>query len=249
MNIDIQAFDERRDIVIPGDSQETVRFCVDHFLTVAMKSIAQDGLFSAALSGGSTPKAIYAALAKDPRNQEIDWKKVFIFFSDERSVPPDQIESNFHMAMESGLNQLSIPKDNIFRMKAEKDIEEEALDYEQQIIQNIPNGQFSLVMLGMGEDGHTASLFPETHGLHTLNRLVIANYIPKLNTWRMSLTYECINQAKAIAIYVLGESKASIVKEVLLGPYQPDHYPIQKVGVPEHKALWILDKAAAALIT
>lgn len=248
MNVDIQALDERRDIVIPGDSSETIRYCVDHFFSAAKKSLSQEGLFSVALSGGSTPKAIYAALSKDSRSQEIDWKKVLIFFSDERSVLPNHIESNFHMAMESGLKNLPIPEKNIFRMEAEKDIEEEALEYERLIIKNIPNGQFSLVMLGMGEDGHTASLFPETHGLHTTNRLVIANYVPKLNTWRMSLTYECINQAKVIAIYVLGESKAFMVKEVLLGPYQPDHYPIQKVGTAQHKALWILDNAAAALV-
>jgi 6-phosphogluconolactonase len=109
----------------------------------------------------------------------------------------------------------------------------------------LPNGVFDLVMLGMGEDGHTASLFPKTHGLHAEDRFVIANFIPQKNVWRMSLTFECINAARNIVIYVLGKSKASMVKQVLSGPYQPDDLPIQRVGTREHKALWVFDNAAA----
>ena len=100
-------------------------------------------------------------------------------------------------------------------------------------------------MLGMGEDGHTASLFPRTHGLHSQDRWVVANYIPEKHTWRMTLTFECINAAKHISIYVLGKSKSSMVKRVLSNPYEPDELPIQRIGIPEHKALWILDQDAS----
>lgn len=245
MNGKIRNFDERRNLVIPGDLHETISFSVDLFLETAKKETAT-GFFSVALSGGSTPKAIYKALVENPKKKEIDWNKVLIFFSDERSVPKTHNESNFHMAMEAGIAKLPIPKNHIFRMHAESDIEENAKAYEDEVIAHLPNGTFSLTMLGMGEDGHTASLFPETHALHAIDRLVLANYIPQKKTWRMTLSYECINRSKNIAIYVLGKDKASIVNQVLTGPYNPDHFPIQKIGTEEHKALWILDKAAAA---
>lgn len=237
----ISLFDERRDIVIPGDAGATVKFSVEHFLDLAKKNIDQKGSFNVALSGGSTPKAIYKALANSSESKSVDWSKVHCFFSDERSVPPDDPESNYHMAMASGLKQLSIPQSNIHRMVAEVDVEANALRYEA-----ILPSSLDLVMLGMGDDGHTASLFPETHGLRVLGRQAIANYVPQKKTWRMSFTFEYINAAKSIAIYVMGSSKASMVKTVLEGPYDPNEYPIQEVGTVKHKALWILDTAAAA---
>jgi len=242
----IMLFDERRDIVLPGDAKQTVAFCVERFFLLAKKNIEQDGYFAVALSGGNTPKAIYQKLSKDPRVAEIDWERVFIFFSDERAVPPDSPESNYRMAMEAGFSQLPIPAKNIFRMSAETEIDSHARLYEQEILSHLRSGKFSLVMLGMGDDGHTASLFPETHGLHVMGRLVTANFIPKKNSWRMTLTFECINQAKEIDILVIGKEKAPMVKKVLTGPYQPNLYPVQRVGTPEHRALWILDAEAAS---
>ncbi len=244
----IESFDERRDIVIPGDATATVLFSAHHFLDLAKKNIHQKGSFFAALSGGSTPKAIYQALAKSDELESIDWTKVFLFFSDERAVPPTDSDSNYHMAMTSGIEKLAIPHENIFRMQAEADIESYANQYEQKIIKMIPNNKFDLIMLGMGDDGHTASLFPETHGLKVTDRLVIANYIPSKKIWRMTLTFDCINAAKDIAIYVVGASKAKTVKEVLEGPYLPDQYPVQQVGTLAHKALWILDQDASKFL-
>lgn len=245
MNGRIKSFDERRNIIIPGNLQEAISFSVDQFLELAKEETAS-GLFSVALSGGSTPKAIYKALSHDPRKNEIDWKKVLIFFSDERAVSPISSDSNYHMAMESGIGSLPIPKKNIFRMPAESEIEQNAKVYEAEILTHVPKKSFSLVMLGMGEDGHTASLFPETHALHAAGRLVIANFIPQKSTWRMTLSYECINSAKQISLYVLGKDKASMVNRVLTGPYTPDLLPVQKIGTPENKALWILDTESAS---
>jgi 6-phosphogluconolactonase len=238
-------FNEKWDVAIPGDRKETIQYCVDQFLELAQESMEDHGNFSVALSGGSTPKAIFQELALPKNSKNVDWKKVLLFWGDERSVSPHDSESNFHMAMESGFSKLPIEAKNIFRMKAESDIEENAREYENIFIEKVASKSFDLIMLGMGEDGHTASLFPKTHGLHSVDRLVIANYVPQKNTWRMSLTYECINNAKNISIYVLGESKAAIVEKIFLAEYQPDEFPIQGIGTSLRKALWILDKDAA----
>jgi len=238
-------FDARRDLIVPGDKNQTIDFCVDQLIRIAQEAISLRGNFFIALSGGSTPNAIYEKLSQPPFKDLVDWSKVFLFWSDERPVSPNKTESNYRNSMQAGLNLLPIPEANIFRMKAEENIEENALAYEQLIREKVPNLSFDLVMLGMGEDGHTASLFPETHGLHTSNRLVIANYIPQKQTWRMSLTYECIHAAKQIVIYVLGKAKAGRVKEVLTETLQPDVLPIQRIGTNKHKALWILDTEAS----
>lgn len=241
----IQNFDERRDIIVPGDEKATIQFCVQHFIDLAIQAIADRGLFFVALSGGSTPKQIYKELASEHYRKAIDWSKVVLFWSDERSVPPENSESNFHMAMEAGLKDLPLDPKNIHRMKAETEIEEHAKEYEQLLKAKIPSHQFDLVMLGMGEDGHTASLFPKTHALHAPNRKVVANYVPEKNTWRMTLTYECIHEARHSVIYVIGKSKAETVKKIFTAPYNPDLYPIQKIGIPKNRVLWVLDQGAA----
>jgi len=240
-------FDDRRDIVVPGDTQETLIFCAEHFLSIGNSAIKEKGTFIVALSGGSTPKALFNLLTTPEFHSRINWDHVVLFWSDERNVPPDHSQNNYKMAMDAGLASLPIPPENIHRMPAEGiRIEEAAENYEALIVKLIPNGSFDLVMLGMGEDGHTASLFPKIHGLHAEDRLVIANYVPQLNTWRMSLTFECMNDAHYICIYVLGKNKASMLKHVLSSPFDPDELPIQKVGTRTHKALWIVDKDAAS---
>lgn len=245
----IKNLDEKSDIIIPGNEEATLLFCVDQFVDIANRCIEDQGYFSVALSGGSTPKAIYQRLSSPPFRDKINWDKVLVFWSDERSVKPTDSKSNYHMAMEAGLKSLPLRKENIFRMHAESEIEKHAADYEQQILKHIPSKRFDLVMLGMGDDGHTASLFPKTHGLHPQSQLVIANYVPQLDTWRMSLTFKCINSAKYINIYVLGSSKASMVHQVLTVDYEPDLYPVQAIGTPEHRALWILDEGAASKLS
>lgn len=242
------SLNERRDLIVPGDLKETIEYASKQFIFLAKEAIQKRGFFFAALSGGSTPNAIFKRISEPPLRDELNWSKVVLFWSDERAVSPDHIESNFHNAMVAGLATLPIPKDNLLRMKAEDDLmlETNAREYEQAIIKTVPHAEFDLIMLGMGEDGHTASLFPRTHALHTdVGRLVVSNYIPEKKTWRMTFTYELINSARHICIYVLGKNKADPVAKVLLGPYEPDALPIQRVGTPMHKALWILDRDAA----
>ena len=237
----IQSFDDRRDIAMPGDKEATINFSVEHFIQLANEAIADHQFFSVALSGGSTPNAIFSALANPENRKRIDWNKVHLYWSDERAVPPDHPDSNYRAAMQAGLDSLSIPPDHIFRMKAETLIEEHALEYENLILSNLSEAVFDLVMLGMGEDGHTASLFPQTHGLHSANRLVVANFVPVKQCWRMTLTFKSINSAQNIAIYVLGKSKSTMLEKALFGPYTPDQIPIQRVGTAKNKALWITD--------
>lgn len=241
----LESFDKRRDILIPGDGEKTALFCAKQFLEIGKIAIESRGVFTVAFSGGQTPTAIFKEISKAEYANALDWSKVICFWSDERSVPVTDGENNYMNAMKAGLDRLPLKSENIFRMVAEEEIEENALAYEKIIRKKIPSLQFDLIMLGMGEDGHTASLFPKTHGLHAIDRLVIANYVPQKNTWRMSFTYELINQAKYICIYVIGANKASGVTKVLLSPYDPDNLPIQKVGTPSHKALWILDTGAS----
>ncbi|MES2121923.1 MAG: 6-phosphogluconolactonase [Chlamydiota bacterium] len=231
-----------RKLVVPGDSQKTLQYCVEHFVRIAQESIQDHGAFYVALSGGSTPKAIFQHLCGPPYLEQIDWSKVHLFWSDERAVAPTDPDSNFHMAMEAGLKNMPIPQEHIHRMVAESHIEENALAYENTILKNRP---FDLVMLGMGDDGHTASLFPHTEGLKVKDRLVIANYIPEKNTWRMTFTFPCINNASHIAVYILGAGKKQILKQVLAAADDPSSYPVLQVGTPDRPSLWIADQAAS----
>ena len=241
------SWDERRDIAHPGNYLDTITFCAEHFVNCAKEAIKLHGFFSVALSGGSTPKAIYEALSKEPFSREIDWNNILLFWSDERSVPPFDKESNFQMAMQAGLKGLSIPSQQVFRMAADANIEENEKEYENKIRHILGSRPFDLIMLGMGEDGHTASLFPGTEALHEKEKWVVANYIPQKNTWRMTLTFPCINRAKNTVIYVFGKSKREMVKKVFLENQIPP-YPVSLVGTPENKALWVLDTQAGELL-
>lgn len=236
----LQSFDERRELFIASDFQKAIAFAVEHWTHTAQRSIQQRGRFAVALSGGSTPKAIYAALA---HVKDIDWKHVWLFWSDERAVPPDHPDSNYKMAMDSGFSSLPIPPSQIFRMKTDEQIEAHAREYEDIIRNRLGPHFFDLVMLGVGEDGHTASLFPQTAALSS-NQLVIPNYIPHLQSWRMTFTFSCINQSRKPVIYALGSSKKNIVPRVLNAPIHSS-WPASSVGTSEHKALWILDSFSA----
>lgn len=242
------SIDERRSLMISGDKEATLKACVEHFIDQANRSIKDHGLFSVALSGGSTPKAIYQKLATPKYINRVDWSKVAVFFSDERSVAPDNPDSNYKMAMDSGFSQLPLPKEHIHRMQAEENIEENALSYEKKLLEVLGGRAFDYIMLGMGDDGHTASLFPGTDALNVNERLVTANYVPQKETWRMTFTYPLINSATNIVLYVLGEGKAQMLKRVLLEKDPENALPSSLVGTAEHPALWIADDSAAKLI-
>lgn len=244
MRINPRKIDSTRELIVPGDRLATLHFAVHHFLEFANHSIEKQGKFVVALSGGSTPNAMYAALER--MRNTIDWSKVHLFWGDERSVPPNHPDSNYHAAMEAGLKNLPIPKRQIHRMVAEKDIEIEAEKYEAAIKrERIEPNSFDLVMLGVGEDGHVASLFPNTEALQETKRWVVANEVPQLNTTRMTITNPCIQAAKTVVIYAMGKAKQSIVSRILHSPPNPN-WPASQIGNDSHPVLWIVDREGIA---
>lgn len=241
----IKSFDERRDLIILNSLEDAITFSTNQFIEIAQKAIDAKGKFFVALSGGSTPIAIYKKLSEPAYKDKLDWSAVHVFWSDERFVSHIHPESNFLSAFQAGLSFLPLNAANVHPIPTEGNPETCAKQYEELILNLVPQGRFDLIMLGMGDDGHTASLFPETHALHVTEKLVVSNFVPQKNTWRITFTYLCINQAFHTSIYVLGKGKSNMVNLALNGTYTPDLIPIQSIGTLEHKALWILDQESS----
>jgi len=238
--------DERRDLVISKTKEQSIAFATKHFIMCANNAMQRHNAFFVALSGGSTPLAIYQALAKE--HVTLNWSCVHLFWGDERPVPENHIESNYYTAMQAGLATLSIPSKNIHRMVAEQEMEDNAKKYEEKILSHLhlsDSRGFDLVMLGMGEDGHVASLFPNTKAILETKRWVVANAVPQKNTFRMTITLPCINAAANIAIYVMGKTKESMTTKALISKEKNLHIPASLIGTNVHKALWIADEEAA----
>ncbi|CAN5901100.1 6-phosphogluconolactonase [soil metagenome] len=212
------------------------------------KAISTRGKFSIALSGGSTPKKIYELLATPAYSKKINWKNVYVFWSDERCVPISDDENNSHMASMALLNNVAIPKENIFPVPVNFEPAKAASRYEQMIKslfkENPPH--FDLVLLGMGEDGHTASLFPGTDILDEKKALVKQVYLQEKNMHRVSFTFPLINDAKHIMFVVTGKEKSGILKKIFTRPIKKSAYPAQLVRPVKGILYWYLDKAAAA---
>lgn len=224
----------------------------EEFIYRTKEAIQAKGFFTGVLSGGSTPRVLYTLLACNQYRDQISWSKVHVFWGDERCVPPTHPESNFRMASESLLSKVPIPKENIHRMPAEQeDHDYAAREYEHLLKMFFHLGageypRFDLVLLGMGDDGHTASLFPGTAALGETKRLVVANYIEKLRTYRLTLTAPVINHASNVMFLISGETKASILKEVVEGIYDPDRLPSQRIRPLEGRLLFLVDRRAAS---
>ena len=233
---------------------DAISHCVaEKWIALSADAIKKRQAFHVALSGGSTPKRLYQRLAEPAYSQKIDWHNTHIYFGDERSVPPQDSDSNFKMASDALLNQVDIPAANIHRMPADsEDIQKSADDYASLLEKNLSGTgsttgdvKFDLVLLGMGDDGHTASLFPGTTILQEKARLVSAVYVEKLSTWRMSLTFPVINNARNIAVMVTGENKKEILA-IVHGNAEPV-YPIQLLE-PQGEIDWYIDESAAQLL-
>jgi len=199
-----------------------------------------------ALSGGSTPRATYTLLASDEFAARVDWPRVHVLWGDERCVPPDHPESNYRMARETLLDKIPIPAENVYRIRGELPPDQAATAYQAELEAILGTiGRFDLILLGMGEDGHTASLFPGTAAIHEQTRWVVAHYVDKLSAWRVTLTPVVINAAARVTFLVSGAGKAERLREVLDGPHQPDVLPAQIVRPTGGRLLWLADAAAA----
>jgi 6-phosphogluconolactonase len=232
------------------DGGSLCRGAVDQFRLAARAAIDAQGRFTVALSGGSTPRAIYAQLAKEQRDADrLPWDKIHAFFGDERHVPPDHPESNFRMAHEALLGRVSIPANNVHRVRTELAPPRAAAEYEAEIrsiLGVMPGGipRFDLILLGLGTDGHTASLFPDTAALTEKRALVCANWVEKLHTHRITFTFPLLNSAGSILFIVGGADKAGILRQVLRHDASEPIYPAQLVQPSSGSLLWIVDEAA-----
>ncbi|MFZ5592930.1 MAG: 6-phosphogluconolactonase [Pseudomonadota bacterium] len=225
--------------------------CAQRFAELATQAIAARGQFHVALSGGTTPRSLYQRLATPQFASRIDWRRVHVWFGDERTVPPDHPDSNYRMARESLLDHVPIPPAQVHRIEAEK--EGGADDYEALLNEYIAASetavpQFDLVLLGLGPDGHIASLFPDTAILRERDRLVAAVWVAKLNTWRISLTLPVIDNARHVLLLVAGTGKAEIVREIFTDAPRAVPYPVQMLA-PAGALEWHLDAAAAQYLS
>ncbi|HYP29591.1 MAG TPA: 6-phosphogluconolactonase [Blastocatellia bacterium] len=237
---------------------ELAREAARHFSELAGERAARERQFTVALSGGSTPRAMFELLSREPHAREVPWRSVYFFWGDERMVPPDHPESNYRMARESLLDRVPVPDGNVFRMAGEaEDPELAAEEYSAQLreffnLNPEPGSElprFDLVLLGMGADAHTASLFPKTAALRAGRRVAVANHVEKLNADRLTLTPATINNARNVTFLVAGEEKAPALKSVLEGPHDPETYPSQLIRPSEGRLLWLADSRAAKLLT
>jgi 6-phosphogluconolactonase len=215
------------------------------FAARAEEAIGARGRFAVALAGGSSPKATYEVLARDHADR-LDWGNVHVFFGDERTVPPDHEESNYRMASETLLDHVSAG--SVHRMRGELSPEEAAASYEEELREffgpdEVP--RFDLILCGLGDDGHTLSLFPETSALDVTDRWVVANPVLKLETARLTLTIPVLNASRAATFLVAGEGKAEALKESLEGDADPRAYPAKFVRPEDGDLIWLVDRAAA----
>ena len=237
------------------NGEELAREAADFVAWVGEQAIASTGTFRLALSGGSTPKALYALLAGPALAARLDWRRVAVFFGDERCVPPGHADSNFGMANDTLLKPLKIAGDRIFRMCGEDEPDHAARHYEEQIRNEFKTSppawpRFDLILLGLGDDGHTASLFPGTPALSEQKRLVVPNQAPQGARQRLTFTAPLINQAQAVVFLVSGTSKAPALKAVLEDrEADKKKFPAKLIQPEKGRLIWFLDHAAAAELT
>ena len=246
----------QRNIRILTNLEAIARRAAQEFVQAATSAVSERGSFSVALAGGSTPKALYSLLVGDAGlRAQLPWDKMHLYFGDERNVAPDHADSNFRMATEALIAKAPLKPEQVFRIKGEyKDTEKAAQEYEQALRTSfkLADGQFprfDLVLLGMGNEGHTLSLFPGTKALHETKRLVVRNWIGKLYTERITLTAPVASQAALAIFMVTGADKALALKGVLEGPYEPEQLPSQMIQPQNGRLLWLVDTAAGGMLT
>lgn len=244
-----------REVRVVSEKQALFRAAAEGFVSAADSAVKARGAFHVALSGGSTPKGLFELLASDAALRErVPWQKVRFYWSDERHCPPDHPDSNFRMAQLALLSKVPVAEANVHRIHGEDpDAGNAALEYENEIKKSVGAvgnavPRFDLIYLGMGPDGHTASLFPGTAALKEKKRLVVSNHVEKLSTDRITFTAPLINAAACVIFLASGEDKAGTLKDVLEGLYVPELLPSQLIRPANGRLLWLVDRAAAAML-
>lgn len=232
------------------DTPERVaKAAAELFTRRAQQTATERGVARIAISGGTTPKRMFALLAAEPFLSQVPWDKLNLYWVDERCVSPDGADSNYRMTREQLLSKVPLAEDHIFRMEGELDPEEAASKYEAALrnsfkLEGAQAPAFDLVLLGMGDDGHTASLFPHSEAINEMGRLVVANKVENKNPWRITLTWPVINQGREVVFLIEGVAKADRLHEVLLGDYDPDRLPSQLIRPESGKVYLLLDAEA-----
>ena len=240
---------------VEPDPAALARRAAQYLVEMASEAAEANGRARIAISGGSTPKAAFELLSDpaQPWRKRMPWEDVELYWVDERTVPPDHPESNYRMTKEALLDHVPLHPQQIHRMEGELEPEAAAARYESELrntfrLEGAESPRFDLVALGMGDDGHTASLFPHTAAIHEMARLVTANQVPQKDTWRITLTWPVINHARSVFFLIAGADKASRVHEVFTGPRDPERLPSQLIWPSSGILTLFLDKAAAALL-
>jgi 6-phosphogluconolactonase len=238
---------------VSATTEELAEVAAEMFASVATAAVTARGVARVAISGGGTPKAMFELLADrgQPHFARVPWEKLELFWVDERCVPPTHEESNYRMTNEAMLSHVPLPAAQIHRMEGELDPQVAASRYEAEIrtafrLEGAETPVFDLVLLGMGDDGHTASLFPHTEALNEMGRLVVANHVPQKDAWRITLTWPVINRGREVAFLIEGEAKAQVVADVFLGAYDPESKPSQLIRPASGRLTLLLDAAAAS---
>ena len=244
-----------REVQILADANAIAQTAAAEFLQAAREAVQKKDSFRVALAGGSTPKALYELLSNNPLLQAmVPWRKMQVFFGDERHVSPDDVQSNFRMATEAMLSKVPVNAKQVHRIKGEMaNAAEAAEEYEEEMraslhLESDQLPRFDLVLLGMGPEGHTASLFPGTKALREQRRLVVSNWVGKLYTDRITLTPPVLNNAARVIFLVHGAEKAPALKAVLEGPHEPEQLPAQMIQPKKGRVLWLVDPTAASML-
>ena len=228
---------------IMADGARLIEAATEQFVAAARAAIAKRGIFHVALAGGSTPKGLYQKLATSPYIEQIDWSRVHLFFGDERCVLPTHDDSNFKMAREAMIDHLPIPQQNVHRMPTElADPTDVATAYAETMADVLKDQPLDLVLLGLGPDGHIASLFPGTPALDVTDAFTTSLYVEKFDSWRVTMTYSTINAARQVIVFIGGEAKAPIVNDITTDAVTG--FPVQRLA-PKGEYYWFMDKAAA----
>lgn len=244
------------DVKILADAKELAKAAAELFIQIVGSTVAQKGTCRVVLAGGSTPQALYSLLASEPYSEQVAWDRLHIFFGDERCMPPDYPDSNYRKAYQSLIRNVPLLPENIHRIPAELEPERAAERYEEKLLAYFSSqidptereaASFDLVLLGMGDDGHTASLFPGTPVIHEDTRWVAAQYVDKLGAWRITLTPAILNRSAHILFLVSGAGKSDTLQHVIYGSYQPERYPAQIIQPDSGSVIWLVDEAAASL--
>jgi 6-phosphogluconolactonase len=241
---------------VEPDPAALARRAAQYFLEMTTEAVQAQGRARIAISGGSTPKTTFALLAdpNEPWRNHMPWSDLELYWVDERCVPPGDADSNYRMTREAMLDHVPLQPEQIHRIEGELDPEAAAARYETELrnsfrLEGAESPRFDLVALGMGPDGHTASLFPHTEAIHELTRLSIANHVPQQkDSWRITLTWPVINNASSVFFLIAGQDKAAVLNQVLTGPRDPERLPSQLIWPASGILTLILDKAAAALL-